>query len=162
MSVSATSTLSRGASASVTPSESGTPTTSATATPSIYVEQIAPEAADTTGGVIGGIVAAIVVCALIAAVVFLVVPAYALWRRQQQRRRGGAMKSSARIMNQAKRDASFRVVDSERGDEAIVNPVQAAALIQLSPTVIRASSAPRLVDTQPSASKRPSARQMGF
>ena len=100
-----------------------------------------------------------VVCALVGVVIFVLVPAYALWRRQQQRRRGGAIKSSARIINQRKRDASsFRVVDSELGD---INPVQAAALIQLSPTVIRASSAPRLIDT-PTASKRPSARQMGL
>ena len=160
VSVSATATLSLGASASVTPAESGTPTSSASATPSIYVEQIAPVAADTTGEVIGGLVAAVVVCALGGGVLFVLVPAYALWRRQQQRRRGGAIKSSARIINQRKRDASsFRVVDSELGD---INPVQAAALIQLSPTIIRASSAPRLVDTQPSASKRPSARQMGL
>ena len=158
VSVSATATLSLGASASVTPAESGTPTSSASATPSIYVEQIAPVADDTTGEVIGGLVAAVVICALVGVVIFVLVPAYALWRRQQQRRRGGAMKSSARIINQAKRDASFRVVDSERGD---INPVQAAALIQLSPTVIRASSAPRLIDT-PTASKRPSARQMGL
>jgi len=119
----ATSSLTRGVSASVSPI--GTATSSATATTSASV-YIPVDATVDVSGLVGGLVAAIVVGGLAGAAFLVVWPAYALWRRRQRTLRGGALRSSQRMVNQMKRDASARTIVSARGELATLNPVGAA------------------------------------
>ena len=159
-SVTSTSSLTQGVSASVTAFVSQTATSSSSPSTSTYAEQDAPVSPVDAGALVGGIIAVIAVGATVGTCVTVVVPAYALWRRQKAKR-GGALKSRARIQNSINAQESFRTTITPTGGDETLNPAAAVVSLQMVSPHSRTTSAPRLAvggDTP----RRPSAKAMGL